>query len=65
MVKKQSLADAKIDIKRMGFDKNKSFFELTQKEKDMLQSILDVTKYTKPKSATGSKLRAFWESVSK
>lgn len=63
MVKKQSLSDAKIDFKRMGFKKSKDFFELTGKEKDMLQSLLDITKYTKPSGK--SKLRGFWESLSK
>ena len=63
MVKKQSLNDAKVDIKRLGFDKSKSFFELSEKEKNMLQSILDITKYSKPQGKT--KLRGFWESLSK
>lgn len=63
MVKKQSINDAKVDIKRLGFDKSKSFFELSEKEKNMLQSILDVTKYSKSKGKT--KLRGFWENVSK
>lgn len=63
MVKKQSLADAKIDFKKMGFKKSKDFFELNQKEKDMLQSLLDITKYSKPSGKT--KLRGFWETLSK
>jgi hypothetical protein len=63
MVKKQSLSDAKIDFKRLGFDKNKDFFELNQKEKEILQSLLDITKYSKPKGK--SKLRGFWETLSK
>lgn len=63
MVKKQSLADAKIDFKKMGFKKSKDFFELNQKEKDMLQSLLDITKYSKPSGK--SKLRGFWETLSK
>ena len=63
MVKKQSLSDARIDFRRMGFNKSKDFFQLNGKEKDMLQSLLDITKYSKPSGK--SKLRGFWETLSK
>ena len=63
MVKKQSLSDARIDFKRLGFNKNKDFFELTAKEKEALESLMNITKYSKPSGK--SKLRGFWETLSK
>jgi len=63
MVRKQSLADAKIDFKDMGFKKKKTFFELNNTELKMLQSLLDITKFSKPSGK--SKLRGFYESLNK
>lgn len=56
---------AKFDLKNIGIDFNKDFFELPFHALDLLTEYAKKTGYRKPKSASGSRARYFYQNLLK